>query len=68
MATTYGLTRQTMDTYREAVRHGYNYTLAMIKLKALYEHNREQYKYDTIHRLYVQLNSPVLSEGLPQGS
>lgn len=36
----YGLTRQTVETYSQAVKHGYNWSTAMRKLKELYNHNK----------------------------
>ena len=39
-ATVYGLTVQTVSVYREAVAMGYNWSTAMSKMKALYEHNK----------------------------
>lgn len=39
----YGLTKQTIDTYREAVKMGFSHDTAMQKLKALYEHNKAFY-------------------------
>ena len=37
--TTYGLKASTVSLYSEAVKMGYSWSLAMSKLKELYEHN-----------------------------
>lgn len=37
----YGLTRQTLDTYRMAVSQGFSWDVAMKHLKRLYQHNKE---------------------------
>ena len=38
--TTYGLKASTVSLYSEAVKMGYSWSLAMSKLKELYEHNK----------------------------
>ena len=37
----YGLTKQTVLTYSEAVRHGFSWRYAMRQLQKLYHHNKE---------------------------
>ncbi|CDM21590.1 hypothetical phage protein [Citrobacter phage CR8] len=37
----YGLTRQAVETYSQCVKLGYNWSLAMQRMKALYDHNKK---------------------------